>query len=269
MDHLTRLREAFNTEALDFKFGPDDPHYFELEKFRKAQLKELYNMPSLIERPKDAPSDTYLHSMRVADDVYAFALYIGLLPHMAENLRWAVSLHDIGKIPLWELHDKPGRYTDEEFKEMQRHTEYGAERIKSLVIDHPMLKLAGEIAKYHHEREDGKGYYGLKDKEIPYSVRLVQLCDNYDAVSAPRVYRSSDEQLTPYETMKNMLDPHGFLYGAVDQRFAIPFCLLKVNMLEGDLGQEHHKMLEQYLLDPEQFTDEDFWPSPASVRIVD
>jgi hypothetical protein len=188
---------------------------------------------------------------------------------MAENLRWAVSLHDIGKINLWELHDKPGKYTDEEFKEMQRHTEYGAARIKSAGIKHPLLKLAGEIAKYHHERDDGKGYYGLKGKSIPYFVRLVQLCDNYDAVSAPRIYRTDQEQLTPYETMKNMLDPHGFLYGAVDQRFAIPFCLLKLNLMEGDLNTEHHKMLEHYLIDPEPFEDEDFWPSPSSVRSVD
>jgi HD-GYP domain-containing protein (c-di-GMP phosphodiesterase class II) len=270
MDHLSRLRKAFNPKPLDFKFGPDDPHYAELEKFRVEQLQLLHDMPSLIERPKDAPSDTYLHSLRVADDVYAFALYIGLPEYMASNLRWAVSLHDIGKLDVpMEILDKPGKLTDEEFKEMQRHTKYGAERIRSVAIKHPMVKLARGIAKYHHERDDGKGYFGVTGKNIPYRVRLVQLCDIYDAVSAPRAYRTDKEQLTPYETMKNILDPHGFLYGSVDQRFAIPFCLLKVNLMEGDLSREHHKMLEHYLLDPEPFSDDDFWPSPANIQTVD
>jgi hypothetical protein len=270
MDHLSRLRKAFNPKPLDFQFGPDDPHFSQIDDFYRHQLQLLHDKPSLIARPVGTPSDTYLHSMRVANDVAAFARYIGLAEHMAENLRWAVSLHDIGKLDVAvEILDKPDKLTDEEFKEMQRHTEYGAKRIKSLGIKHPILKLAGEIAKYHHERDDGKGYFGIKGKSIPYFVRMVQLCDIYDAVSKPRSYRTEKEQLTPYETMKNLLDPHGFLYSSVDQRFAIPFCLLKLNTMEGALDQEHHKMLEHYLLDHEPFTDEDFWPSPANIRIVD
>jgi len=270
MDHLTRLRQAFNLKPLDFIFGPDDPHYAALTAFRDQQLQLLHNKPSLEKRPAGAPSDTYLHSLRVAEDVYNFAMYIGLPEHAADNLRWAVSLHDIGKLDVpVEILNKPGKLTDEEFKEMQRHTEYGANRIQNSNIDHPIIKLAVDIAKYHHERADGRGYYGMAGQDIPNRVRLVQLCDIYDAVSAPRAYRTNQEQLTPYETMKNLLDPHGFLYDAVDQRFAIPFCLLKVNLLEGDLSKEHHKMLEHYLLDSEPFQDEDFWPSPDKIRILD
>lgn len=270
MDHLTRLRKAFNSKPLDFHFGPDDPQYEAMNIFHAEQLQLLHDMPMLEPRPAGTPSDTYLHCLRVAEDVYTFALFLGLPKHIAANLRWAVSLHDIGKldVPI-EIFNKPGRFTEEEFKLIRRHTEYGANRIKATGIKHPLMKLAEEIAKYHHERPDGKGYVGLKGKAIPYRVRLVQLCDVYDAVSAPRVYRTGKDQLTPYETMKNMLDPHGFLYDEIDQRFAIPFCLLKMNLMEGDLSKEHHKMLEHYVLDPEPFHDDDFWPSPDDIRIVD
>ena len=270
MDHLARLRETFSKAPLEFDFGPDDPHFKTLQDFHTEQMRLLHDMPSLEKRVKGLPSDTYLHSCRVAEDVRSFAYFIGFSPKVAFILHWAVQLHDIGKldIPL-EILDKPGKLTEEEFTEIKKHTVYGARRIKSLNIDHPILKLACDIAKYHHERHDGRGYFGLAGHEIPSRVRIVQLCDIYDAVSAPRLYRSDKEQLTAYETMRNILDPQGFLYGAVDQRFAIPFCLLKLNTLEGDLSKEHHKMLEQYVLQNKDFSDDDFWTSPDIMHEID
>lgn len=270
MDHLSRLRKAFNPKPVDFYFGPDDPHFKEIQTFHDEQMALLREKPSLYNRAPGIPSKTYMHSLRVAEDVRTFALFLGLSRQVADNLFWAVQLHDIGKLDVpVEILNKPDKLTPEEFAEMKRHTEYGAKRIKSLDVKHPILKLAGDIAKYHHERSDGKGYYGLSGKDIPYRVRLVQLCDIYDAVSAPRSYRMEKDQLSPYDTMRNMLDPHGFLYTSVDQRFAIPFCLLKMNMMEADLTKEHHKMLEHYVLDPEPFHDDDFWPSPDDIRQID
>jgi putative nucleotidyltransferase with HDIG domain len=270
MDFLKRLRETFSFAALDFYFGPDDPHFKTLQEFQDEQMRLIYEMPSLHTRPTGTPAETYGHSMRVAEDAYTFALYIGMPMQIAKNIRWATMLHDIGKLDVpVEILDKPGRLDDAEFQEMKNHTKYGAERIKSLGLDHKMTSLAHDIALYHHERHDGRGYYGLAGNEIPSRVRLVQLCDIYDAVSAPRPYRSDKEQLTPYDTMKNLMDHDGFLYGAVDQRFAKPFCLLKVNLLEGDLSREHHQMLEKYLLEPLDVEAHEFHPSPDVMRRVD
>lgn len=271
MSYLDRLRHTFSMKALDFHFTLDDPHYKKLQGFYNEQLMLLREMPSITERATGIPSDTYLHSMRVAEDVYTFARYIGLPDTIAQNLRWAVALHDIGKLDVpVEILDKKDKLTDAEFDEMKRHTAYGVARIQSLDLpEHPLVKLSLDIAKYHHERHDGKGYYGLSGNEIPSRVRLVQLCDIYDAVSAPRIYRTRQEQLTPYETMKNMLDPNGFLYGAVDQRLAIPFCLLKVNLLDADLSKEVHQSLAPYLLYDEKFLEEDFWPASDVIPEID
>ena len=97
------------------------------------------------------PSDTYLHSYRVANDVFIFATYIGLPDQIARNLRWAVLLHDIGKLDVpSEILNKPGKLSEDEFAEMKNHTRYGAARIKNCGIDHPIVKLAAEIALYHH-----------------------------------------------------------------------------------------------------------------------
>lgn len=269
VDFLKRLRESFSFAALDFYFGLDDPHYALLQEFHDDQLDQLHQMKSLHERPFGSPSETYSHSIRVSEDAYTFATFIGMPPQVAKNIRWAVSLHDIGKLDVdVEIIDKPGRLTDEEFNEMKNHTKYGSKRIKSLGIDHPMITLASDIALYHHERHDGGGYYGLKGDEIPSRVRLAQLCDIYDAVSAPRPYRTEKEQMTPYQTMKNLLDPEGFLYSAVDQRFTKPFCLLKVNLLEGALNKAHHQMLEKYLLQPYDATTQHI-VSPDVMRQID
>jgi putative nucleotidyltransferase with HDIG domain len=267
--HLRRLRHSFNQKALGFYFGPDDPHYKALKEFQDDQLRQLHDMDARHSNDKTKPSDTYLHSYRVANDMFLFANYIGLNHQIASNLRWATVLHDIGKLDIPpEILNKPGRLNDEEYAVMKKHARLGAERIKKTGIDHPMVKLAAEIAMYHHEREDGGGYYGLKGKDISSRLRLVHLCDIYDAVSAPRSYRSAKEQLTPYETMKAMLDPHGFLHKAVDMMLTRPFCLLKLNLMEGDLSRDEHKMLENYLLHPEVYTEDDY-ALPLDLRDID
>ncbi|MDB5478794.1 MAG: two-component system response regulator, partial [Alphaproteobacteria bacterium] len=252
--HLVQLRKSFAGKAVNFEFGPDDPQYKILKEFQNDQLAQLYDMaPPGQEHHGPAsrgqPSETYSHSYRVANDVYMFAAYIGLSEQIARNLRWCVLLHDIGKMDVpTEIFHKPGRLTPEEFIEIKRHTQYGADRIRKSGISHPIIELATEIALYHHERPDGHGYYGLSDKKVPSRIRLVQLCDIYDALSAPRMYRRADEELSIYNAMKNILDPHGWKFKEVDQMFARPFCLLKLNLLEADLSKEDHKMLEEYLI---------------------
>ena len=107
----------------------------------------------------------------------------------------ASSLHDIGKIGIAEsILNKPGRLTDEEFEIMKTHTLIGASILEKMELyqDEPLVQIARDICRWHHERYDGRGYPdGLKGDQIPISVQVVALADVYDALVSERVYKKA------------------------------------------------------------------------------
>ena len=107
----------------------------------------------------------------------------------------ASALHDIGKIGIDEkILNKPGKLTPEEFKVIQTHSMLGAKMLHDLdgFAEQPLLQTAYEIARWHHERWDGRGYPdGLKGDEIPISAQLVSLADVYDALTSERCYKTA------------------------------------------------------------------------------
>ena len=107
----------------------------------------------------------------------------------------ASALHDIGKIGIDEkVLNKPGKLTPEEFKVIQTHSMLGAKMLHDLdqFAEQPLLQTAYEIARWHHERWDGRGYPdGLKGDEIPISAQLVSLADVYDALTSERCYKKA------------------------------------------------------------------------------
>ena len=107
----------------------------------------------------------------------------------------ASALHDIGKIGIDEkILNKPGKLTPEEFKVIQTHSMLGAKMLHDLdqFAEQPLLQTAYEIARWHHERWDGRGYPdGLKGDELPISAQLVSLADVYDALTSERCYKKA------------------------------------------------------------------------------
>ena len=107
----------------------------------------------------------------------------------------ASALHDIGKIGIDEkILNKPGKLTPEEFEVIKTHSMLGAQILYDLdnFSEQPLLQTAYEIARWHHERWDGRGYPdGLKGDEIPISAQLVSLADVYDALTSERCYKKS------------------------------------------------------------------------------
>ena len=103
-------------------------------------------------------------------------------------------LHDIGKINIPDaVLNKPGKLTDEEFEIIKTHTTTGKKIMEdaiSTVRGENYLKEARNMAAYHHERWDGKGYPdGLHGEVIPLSARIMAVADVFDALTSPRVYK--------------------------------------------------------------------------------
>ena len=113
------------------------------------------------------------------------------------------ALHDVGKICIPdEILNKPGRLTDEEFKIMKSHSAVGSQMLADLPFhkEEPLVKMAYAVARWHHERWDGRGYPdGLVGDEIPIEAQVVSLADVYDALTAERCYKKAFSHATALE----------------------------------------------------------------------
>ena len=112
----------------------------------------------------------------------------------------AAPLHDVGKIHVPDMIlNKPGKLTDEEFEVMKTHTTHGGKIIDTIIELMPesnYLAEAKNLAMYHHEKWNGKGYpSGLAGEDIPLSARVMAVADVFDALVSRRSYKEG----FPYE----------------------------------------------------------------------
>ena len=133
------------------------------------------------------------------------------------NVANAAPLHDIGKIATPDyILQKAGKLTPEEYEIMKGHAAAGGEIILHTFYnldDKEFRQIAYEIARYHHEKYNGKGYPdGLAGEQIPIHARIMAIADVFDAVSQKRCYRdamSLEESFSIIEKgMKTDFDPY-------------------------------------------------------------
>ena len=127
------------------------------------------------------------HCERVARYTQLLTDAMDLPDDMKKNIKYGSWLHDCGKIGVPEtILNKPGALDAEQFDVIKKHSRWGADVARAAQLPEPVVN----IALYHHERFDGKGYpNGLKGADIPLEARIVAIADAFDAMTSDRPYR--------------------------------------------------------------------------------
>lgn len=156
---------------------------------------------TLIENKDDSTGGhirrTSAYALLIADAMSKNRKYRNIINQdYLNSLSKAAPMHDIGKIGVPDaVLQKPGKLSEEEFEIIKQHPVMGGRIVKKTfghLFDEGYETMAYDVAMYHHEKWNGKGYpMGLKGTEIPLSARIVAVADVFDAVSAKRCYRDA------------------------------------------------------------------------------
>lgn len=155
-------------------------------ELEEAQAEILGRLALAAEFRDDATQE---HTQRVGVMSARLARRMDLPETIVELIRRAAPLHDLGKIAVPDsILLKLGRLTDEEFDTIKGHTSVGARILSG--SRHPLMQLAEQIARTHHEHWDGRGYSpGLGGEDIPIAARIVAVADVFDALTHARPYK--------------------------------------------------------------------------------
>jgi HD-GYP domain-containing protein (c-di-GMP phosphodiesterase class II) len=145
---------------------------------------------ALLVRLGEKDASTERHTRRVASLAVQVGEQLGLPPTRLRTLAMGGLLHDIGKlsVPSWIL-KKPAALSAEEYDVIKRHPDWGRALLRELGgFEEGVLRLVLD----HHERLDGKGYpNGRTANQLDLETRILSVCDVYDALVSPRVYRQA------------------------------------------------------------------------------
>lgn len=190
------------------------------KRAKSMQMSTILGMAAMIE---SRDNSTGGHINRTSACVALFVEHLRKLDdyNMSENY-WdsvinAAPLHDLGKIAVDDaILRKPSGLTDEEYEKMKIHAPYGA-KIMSKVLedveDKEFVRVATNVAHYHHEKYNGTGYPDqLRGESIPFEARIMALADVFDALASRRYYKEPMSYDEAFELIRQELghhfDPH-------------------------------------------------------------
>lgn len=154
------------------------------------------------------------YSMLIAQQLREAPQYaVCISDEFLHDLYRAAPLHDVGKVGVPDaILLKPGRLTPDEFEVMKQHVALGAEtldRVRSHCGSNAFLTMAAEIARFHHEWYDGRGYLaGASGVDIPLAARIVAVADVFDALTSTRPYKRAYSHEVAREMVLNESGTH-------------------------------------------------------------
>lgn len=155
------------------------------DELYEDQLSIITSLSTMIESES---KETGEHAKRVSEYTAILLKHLGMNEEEVWKVSLAAMMHDVGKILVpHEILEKPGKLTDDEFRQIKKHTIYG----KRMLADSPaeLMQISSIIAYEHHERYDGKGYAGIVGEEIHIYARCVSIADVFDALVSWRPYK--------------------------------------------------------------------------------
>jgi hemerythrin-like metal-binding protein len=235
--------------------------YFASSRLKAANRATIQALAGLAEF---RDTDTGDHVIRVARMTQEIArtleqsgVFAGLITKdFRAQIGVASMLHDIGKVAVRDVVlRKPGFLEPEERKHMQIHSTVGGsilDKALTLAPESSYLRLAAEIARFHHERFDGKGYPdGLAGENIPLAARIVAVADVFDALTSERPYKEawSEDKAILYlaEQSGQQFDPHVIAAAleVLEDRRQTPIIRWSESMSVGDavLDRDHRALI--------------------------
>lgn len=197
-DHLPQRYLSVRTDITDlvdanFAIQQTTEHLLEEldERHKELQSAQSEVLERLMLAAEYRDTETGNHIVRISRFAELIARDLGMPEPEIQLLVMAAPMHDVGKIGVPDhILLKPGRLTSEEFEVIKTHSTIGASILASDSSD--VLRVARDIALYHHEKYDGTGYpYGLAGDEIPLVARIVAVADVFDAVTTVRPYKKA------------------------------------------------------------------------------
>lgn len=189
---LLRIKTLLETRRLHLRLREQNRRLEErvMDRTRAlydAQTEILFRLALAAEYRDDV---TGQHAERVGILSAMIAVEMGLDEERVSLIRRAAPLHDIGKIGIPDsILLKSSSLTEDEFRVVRSHVDIGAKILSGGSFE--LLRMAEVVARYHHERWDGRGYKGLAGEDIPLVGRIVAVADVYDVITSDRPYKTA------------------------------------------------------------------------------